>query len=124
MQKPQDSLNDDQLSMTNPKRSPGRPPASKTFVLSRSDQPVVYLTRREAECAFYCLQGRTMREIGMEIHLSPRTVEFYFRTLKEKLGCRTRSELVRYLLKTDFYKRLGQNLFVDSFEAVKSHLQL
>jgi DNA-binding CsgD family transcriptional regulator len=41
--------------------------------------------------------GRTSRQIGTELFLSPRTVEMHVQNSMIKLGCRTRAEAVRQL---------------------------
>lgn len=51
------------------------------------------LSKREKECLFWMIQGKTGREIAEKLHLSPRTIEFYFENCKNKLGCCTKSEL-------------------------------
>ena len=55
----------------------------------------IYLSKRESECLFQLSLGKTAKEIGRLLNLSPRTVEFYINNIKEKTGCRTRTELVR-----------------------------
>lgn len=61
----------------------------------------LYLTQREAECIFYILQGYTLKEAARELELSPRTLEFYFKRIKEKFGCKTRSALIKLFMKND-----------------------
>lgn len=51
------------------------------------------LSKREKECLFWMIQGKTGREIADKLHLSPRTIEFYFENCKNKLGCCIKSEL-------------------------------
>ena len=55
-----------------------------------------YLTQREAECMMLLLQGMTMKGIGQQLELSPRTVEYYLKRIKERIGCRTKKELIKY----------------------------
>ena len=52
------------------------------------------LTLREKECLFYLRRGMTAKEIARPLGLSHRTVEHYIDKIKNKLGCRTRSELI------------------------------
>ncbi|MEE3003199.1 MAG: helix-turn-helix transcriptional regulator [Pseudomonadota bacterium] len=66
-----------------------------------NDMNHLYLTHREAGCVFYILQGYTMKETARELDLSPRTVEFYFKRIKEKFGCRSRSDLIKIFMKND-----------------------
>ena len=52
------------------------------------------ISKREAECFFYLIRGKSARETGMALHLSQRTVEFYLDSLRDKLNCRKKSELI------------------------------
>lgn len=53
----------------------------------------VYLTKRQAECAVYSLNGLTSKQIGKLLNLSYRTVESYIDNVKEKLGANSKEEL-------------------------------
>lgn len=53
------------------------------------------LTDREFECLRYYCRGRTAKEIGKMLHISPRTVETYMASVKEKLEVHSRGELVK-----------------------------
>jgi DNA-binding CsgD family transcriptional regulator len=53
------------------------------------------LSRRELEVIRLLEPGRTNREIGRELFLSPRTVDMHVRNILAKLGCRSRLEAVR-----------------------------
>lgn len=61
-----------------------------------------YLTQREAECMTLLLQGFTMRKIGEQLELSPRTIEYYLKRIKERVGCRTKKELIEYASNLSF----------------------
>ena len=50
------------------------------------------LSRRELEVLRLAAVGRTNREIGGELYLSPRTVDMHVRNTLAKLGCRSRVE--------------------------------
>jgi DNA-binding CsgD family transcriptional regulator len=52
------------------------------------------LSNREVECLFYLLEGCTAKETAINLQLSPRTVEGYIESMKNKLGCSTASELL------------------------------
>jgi len=53
------------------------------------------LTRRELEVIWHVAHGRTSREIGEALFISPRTVEMHVGSALTKLDCRTRAEAVR-----------------------------
>ena len=54
----------------------------------------VYLTQREAECVQLCLQGMSMKQVGICLGLSPRTIEFYLKNIKDKMGVKRKKELI------------------------------
>jgi two-component system response regulator NreC len=64
----------------------------------RTDQPASPdpLTPRETDVLKLIVQGYTNRQVGEELGISVRTVEGHRANLLEKLGLRTRVELVRY----------------------------
>jgi len=59
----------------------------------------IHLTDRELQVVSYLIRGKSARETGEIIHLSQRTVEFYLNSVKSKLHCRKKSELIDLLLK-------------------------
>jgi DNA-binding NarL/FixJ family response regulator len=54
------------------------------------------LTEREREVLQYVARGRTYREIGTELGISPKTAENHVRNILGKLHLSRRSDLVRY----------------------------
>lgn len=66
----------------------------------------VYLTQREAETCHHLLQGKTIPETGMALNLSPRTIEFYVKNMKLKIGVKTKDELVMLLRETELLETL------------------
>jgi DNA-binding NarL/FixJ family response regulator len=64
--------------------------ATKTPARERSEREP--LTRRELETLRLVARGRTNREIGRDLFLSPRTVEMHVRHVLAKLDCRSRTE--------------------------------
>ena len=65
-----------------------------TLVKKLSQKSRQLISKREAECFFYLIRGKSARETGMALHLSQRTVEFYLDSLRDKLNCRKKSELI------------------------------
>ena len=62
----------------------------------------VYFTKREAECMVLLLKGKTINGVAAELTLSPRTVEYYIKNMKSKVGCRTKFELVDLVHASEF----------------------
>ena len=60
--------------------------------------PIGRLTPREREVLQLLAEGRTMKEIGVRLGITARTVAFHKYQLSEKLGLRSTADLVRYAL--------------------------
>ena len=65
---------------------------SFTKTLSRKYRE--FFSQREGECLLYLMRGKSARETGIALNISQRTVEFYLYSLKDKLHCRKKSEIV------------------------------
>ena len=65
-----------------------------------------YFTRREAECMVLLLKGKTINSVADILELSPRTVEYYIKNMKSKIGCRTKFELVDLIYASEFMKNI------------------
>jgi DNA-binding CsgD family transcriptional regulator len=63
----------------------------------RRDSPQSGLSEREREVAQLVLDGRTYREIGAQLYLSPKTVEHHIARIRTKLGATSRAELIASL---------------------------
>lgn len=61
----------------------------------------IYITERELDCVRGLVQGKTYIEIGKQLKLSPRTIEFYVKNIKVKVGCKTQKELLNTVLSSD-----------------------
>jgi DNA-binding CsgD family transcriptional regulator len=71
--------------------------ATGEIVRRRTAETTGELTAQEAHIARLATRGLTNREIGSELYLSPRTVEWHLRKVFTKLGVSTRRELRRSL---------------------------
>jgi DNA-binding CsgD family transcriptional regulator len=67
--------------------------ATGEAVRTRSVQPRDELTAQEAQIARLAREGQTNPEIGAQLFISPRTVEFHLRKVFTKLGISSRKEL-------------------------------
>lgn len=54
-------------------------------------------SQREAECLKYLHLGKSSKEIGRLLKLSPRTIESYVNNIKQKTNCQTLTELLNKL---------------------------
>jgi DNA-binding NarL/FixJ family response regulator len=64
-----------------------------------SSSPIEQLTDREFEVFQLIGQGKGTREIAAELHLSPKTVDVHRSHLKEKLGLRDATALIRHAVR-------------------------
>jgi DNA-binding CsgD family transcriptional regulator len=71
--------------------------ATGETVRKRTDETRGELTAQEAQIARLARDGRTNPEIGAELFLSPRTVEWHLRKVFTKLGISSRKDLRRVL---------------------------
>ena len=58
------------------------------------DYPYIHLSYRQAQCMAYSIKGFSNREIGKFLHLSPNTIHSYTKTLRVKLRCSSKTELI------------------------------
>lgn len=58
-----------------------------------NDTNNVKLTKRELECAYWLVNGKTISEIGMLLEISPKTVEKFFDSIKKKFNAYTLFQL-------------------------------
>lgn len=52
------------------------------------------LSRQEKQCLNYLYQGKTISDTAELMNISPRTAEFYFVNIKNKLNLNTKSEMI------------------------------
>ncbi len=62
----------------------------------------LYITHREAECAYLMLHGYTNTEVAHRLNLSPRTVEYYLKNMRDRLCCYSKIHLLRVINSTNF----------------------
>ena len=60
--------------------------------------PKTGLTSREWQILQLAAEERTAKEIAEVIGISPRTVDHFRRTMRRKMGFRTKADLARYVL--------------------------
>jgi DNA-binding NarL/FixJ family response regulator len=66
---------------------------------SGPDSPVETLSDREFQVLRLTGQGKTVREIADELHLSPKTVDVHRANIKKKLNLRDSMALIRYAVR-------------------------
>lgn len=74
---------------------------------------VLDFSPREKQCLFYLARGKTAKAIARILDISSRTVEFYIAKLKDKLGCRTRMELIDFALAHKLLESIPEGIPLD-----------
>lgn len=64
-------------------------------------KPGYSLSPREQQTLYYVLLGHSAKEIGKLLTISPRTIEVYINTLKEKMNCTRKLELQQKMRSND-----------------------
>jgi DNA-binding NarL/FixJ family response regulator len=64
-----------------------------------SDSPISYLSDREFEVFQLVGHGKSTREIAAQLHLSPKTVDVHRSHIREKLGLKDATALVRHAVR-------------------------
>lgn len=62
------------------------------------------LTTREHTCLYYLVKGKTAPEIAIALFISKRTIEKHIANIKEKMQCRTKSELIDKAIHCGIYQ--------------------
>jgi len=64
-------------------------------------EKLALLTQREVEVLSVFSSGKTSKEVGEELHISPQTVEKHKKNIKKKLEMNTIGELVRFAVEAN-----------------------
>lgn len=60
------------------------------------------LTQKQQVCLFWLIRGKSLKEIAKILQLSPRTVECHLDTIKIKLNCQYKSEIIEKAIASGF----------------------
>ena len=70
-----------------------------TMLAGNPTHPQAGITPRQREVLQLLAQGKTMKEIGHDLNISPKTIESHKYELMRSLGLKTTAELVRYAVR-------------------------
>jgi len=73
------------------------------FLARQADSGTKMLSRREQEVLRMLANGYTLKEIATSLEVSRKTIETYRARMQEKLGLRTRSDIVQYALQMGMF---------------------
>ncbi|MBS0350093.1 MAG: PAS domain-containing protein [Proteobacteria bacterium] len=65
-----------------------------SYLLEDETSNIYLLSERQLECLFFLLRGKSDKNIGKMLNLSPRTVESYIQEIKHKMRCLTRAQII------------------------------
>jgi DNA-binding CsgD family transcriptional regulator len=68
------------------------------------------LSSRENQCLFFIIRGKTAKEIGNILGISYRTVEEYTQSIKNKLNCKSKHELIAYSIEQGYLNVFPETL--------------
>jgi DNA-binding CsgD family transcriptional regulator len=54
----------------------------------------IHFPKKQARCLLLMVQGKSAKEIAKELHISFRTVEYYFDKTRKQLGCSSNKKLI------------------------------
>ena len=103
------------FSYTTLRHYPDEPQIAKSESVKRqtylfSDDGKLYLTQREADCIYFLVQGKTIKDTAEELLLSPRTVEFYLKRIKDKFNQPNKKTLLATLQNSPYFHAFYQAL--------------
>ena len=82
-----------------------KPKTNYTHYYLSAEKKGVYLTHRETLAVLHRLAGKTYNQVAAALNIRTRTVEFYLKSIRNKLHCERTSEVLAVLIGTDFFKR-------------------
>jgi len=68
------------------------------------------LTLRESECLFFLLRGKSAKQIGKRLDISPRTVESYIENIKMKFNCKRKCDLIEQAVNSGLVNHIPSTL--------------
>jgi DNA-binding NarL/FixJ family response regulator len=74
-------------------------PVLEAVASARRESNEEGLTQRQREVLQLVAEGKTLKEIGAILNVSPRTIEFHKYRIMDELGLRTTGELTQYAIK-------------------------
>lgn len=75
----------------------------------------VGLTHRESECLYYLLRGKTAKQTGILLGLSPRTVENHNNAIKCKFNTQNKAELIEKAIHLGLFYYIPESLLIPGF---------
>lgn len=90
---------------------------ASNFYLNASYEGIK-LSKRQSQCLFYLLRGKTIKTIANILNLSPRTIETYIDDIKNKMHCRTKEELIEKAIASGFLETIPAGVITDQLNCI------
>lgn len=58
------------------------------------ERPDLALSKRQRQCLYHILRGKSVVKTAKMLGLSPKTVESYIKTIKMKMQCHNKAQLI------------------------------
>ena len=75
-----------------------------------NDLPELNLSQREMNCFFYMTRGYSSSQIADRLNLSVRTIEAYYTSIKNKLGCESKKDIIEFANSSGYTHFIPQEL--------------
>lgn len=72
--------------------------SSREIALFSNATTLSKLSKQQKKCLYFLARGYTIKQIGLALEISPRTVEHHLEIAKDKLNCYNRSSLIEKIL--------------------------
>jgi len=72
-----------------------------SYILNELHCPLA-LTDKQQNCLFYLIRGKSIKEIAKILQISHRTVESHLDSIKIKLNCQYKSEIIEHAIESGF----------------------
>ncbi len=92
--------------------------STASYILSGEHCPLL-LSNRQQECLFLLVRGKTIKEIGRILKISPRTVEDHMNAIKSKMDCYTKSQLIEKAIDSGFLYYVPRKIQENEFDEIK-----
>ncbi|MCH9770173.1 MAG: helix-turn-helix transcriptional regulator [Gammaproteobacteria bacterium] len=101
------------VALVDKKNTAGTDTSPKAYEISHYPNHLK-LTKRESECLFLLIRGKTTKEIARFLSISHRTVECYLEQIKSKLDVSTRFELINKAIETGMLEIIPKNKILEN----------
>ena len=75
-------------------------------------------SKREKECLFYLMRGKTVKETADILFISSRTAENHVANMKQKLGINTKSQLIEYGIGAGYLNFIPKKIIESNFSSL------